>query len=164
MTSYRHGDHVESTAGIRRLGRADGRTVAHFRDELSTWITDGFRLSDERRADILLAVDEALSNCADHAYEGRAESGPMRLTAEYDGGQDTLRFEVSDEGVWREPATTGATALRGRGLILMRSLADGVQIDRRADGTTVSIHFHDCPSETPLGETRELALSGSGPA
>jgi anti-sigma regulatory factor (Ser/Thr protein kinase) len=56
---------------------------------------------------------------------------------------------VKDYGAWTAPASRTATALRGRGIVLMNALADDVSIDGRGDGTTVSLRFSACRAKSP---------------
>ncbi|NUT56268.1 MAG: ATP-binding protein, partial [Thermoleophilia bacterium] len=72
--------------------------------ELRHWIE---KLSGEagatagQRADVALAVTEALTNVVMHAYVGRAGPGPMRiLAAQMD---HSLQVEVEDDGIGLGP-------------------------------------------------------------
>ena len=49
-----------------------------------------------------------------------------------------------DHGHWMEPETVVNNA-RGRGILLMRALADECTIDGGEDGTTVCLRFYGCP-------------------
>ena len=125
---------------LRRVGRADGHVVAAFRADVIEWLDDVFAISAERCADIMLATDEALSNCAEHAYRHHDAPGTMTLDVSHD--DDTLRVCVSDRGVWTAPLN--ARPARGRGIRLMRGLSDEVTIDKQLDGSTVCLLFGDC--------------------
>ena len=138
-------DPADCRQPLKRVGPAEGRTVAEFRANVDAWLHGAIAVSEERRADILLATDEALSNCADHAYRAQGEPGSMTLEMTPDSGR-ILRVCVTDHGVWQEPAPRATpTSLRGRGIRLMRGLCDDVSIDGRPDGTTVCLLFRDCP-------------------
>ena len=138
-------DPADCQQPLKRVGPAEGRTVAEFRANVDAWLHGAIAVSEERRADILLATDEALSNCADHAYRAQGEPGPMTLEMTPDSGQ-ILRVCVTDHGEWQEPVPRATpTSLRGRGIRLMRGLCDDVSIDGRPDGTTVCLLFRDCP-------------------
>ena len=157
-------EYVNSSEGaghLRQRGRADPVTVARFRSTLGEWLDATLSLSAERRADILLATDEALSNCADHAYRNRSEAGPMYLEVSLDRQESTVTVVVSDEGTWLEQAPPTSEGLRGRGTRLIRALADDVVIDATADGTTVRMQFLGCEvQETRRGRRR----TGTPPA
>ncbi|MDR7576704.1 MAG: ATP-binding protein, partial [Armatimonadota bacterium] len=88
---------------------------------------------------VQVAVSEAVSNIIEHAY-GPA-GGPIHLRASLAEG--LLTVEVRDVGRWRTPREEG----RGRGLALMRALADRVTIERGETGTTVRV---------------DIALTGAG--
>ncbi|WP_372512680.1 ATP-binding protein [Mycobacterium yunnanensis] len=51
---------------------------------------------------------------------------------------------ITDHGRWVDP--TAIVTSRGRGIMLMRAVADDLTIDGRDDGTTVCLHFHRCPA------------------
>ena len=87
-------------------------------------------------ADIVLVVNEACSNSAEHAYRGR-EPGTMWVEAALDDGH--IHIKVSDSGSWKTPPADPGT--RGRGLLLMRALSEAVDLDGTADGTTVGMRF-----------------------
>lgn len=108
------------------------------------WLGRHFRLGAERGNDLLLAVDEALANAAEFAYVDAARRGTVDLSATYDDAADTLAVTVNDRGRWRQQAPEPATMpprpqVRGRGIPLMRALADRVTIDRSPQGTHVTL-------------------------
>ncbi|ADJ47634.1 anti-sigma regulatory factor, serine/threonine protein kinase [Amycolatopsis mediterranei S699] len=92
------------------------------------------RLSVERREDIVLAGYEAMANSAEHAYP-HGEAGPVDVRAEAQPGR--LTVTVTDYGTWRPPAASDG--LRGRGLLLIDTLADHSAQVHRDDGTTVTM-------------------------
>jgi anti-sigma regulatory factor (Ser/Thr protein kinase) len=97
-------------------------------------------------ADIVLVVNEACSNSAEHAYRGR-EPGTMRVEAAL--GDRHIHVRVSDSGSWKTPPADPGT--RGRGLLLMRTLSERVDIDGTAEGTTIGVRFafgEGAPEET----------------
>jgi anti-sigma regulatory factor (Ser/Thr protein kinase) len=87
-------------------------------------------------ADIVLVVNEACSNSAEHAYRGR-EPGTMRVEAAL--GDREIHVKVSDSGSWKTPPADPGT--RGRGLLLMRTLSERIDLDGTAEGTSVGMHF-----------------------
>lgn len=129
---------------VRRRVTADARSAARTRAEFGMWLDRHFRLGAERSNDLLLAVNEALANAAEFAYVDAARRGSVDLNATYDDAADTLVVTVSDRGRWRqklpEPATVPPRPqIRGRGIPLMRALADRVTIDRTLRGTHVTL-------------------------
>ncbi|WP_156686151.1 ATP-binding protein [Mycobacterium sp. Marseille-P9652] len=121
---------------------ADARSAARARAEFSAWLKGRFSLDDERFNDVLLAVNEAIANAAEFAYVDAPGPGTLDVTAAYDADSDTLAVRVDDEGRWREKVPQAAGALqqlRGRGIPLMRTLADEVTIDRTPGGTRVKL-------------------------
>lgn len=103
------------------------------REALGHWL-DSLGLSAERQEDVVLAGYEAMANSAEHAYRGR-EPGPIDVRAEALPGR--LTVTVSDYGTWQPPSDTNG--LRGRGLLLIDSLADHCDQVHRDDGTTVTM-------------------------
>ncbi|BBX47262.1 hypothetical protein GCM10009641_14610 [Mycobacterium cookii] len=138
---------IASTAGTcTHSGYADGDTVVEFRERLRAWLEDSVDLDPERVCDIVLATDEALTNVVDHAYQGIGRTGVVTLDLSYDADEAVINIRVTDRGHWLEPTPTPITAIRGRGLILMQALADSCTVDGRADGTSVSLIFRNCPA------------------
>ena len=90
-------------------------------------------LTPDEVFDMTLAVGEALGNAVDHTCAG----GVLVTVADY---PDRVCVEVSDCGCGfelaedEEPPEAGPCAERGRGIRLMRLLADSVTISRKASG------------------------------
>ena len=91
-------------------------------------------LSPDCADDLELTLSEAATNCVEHAYR---DGGPgefvWRLSREADGG---VQVQVQDFGRWRPPATD--PGYRGRGLDVIHSLGERVELRPSAQGTTVS--------------------------
>ncbi|WP_263550943.1 SpoIIE family protein phosphatase [Geodermatophilus sp. YIM 151500] len=119
--------HVELTAvpaalpGVRR--------------RFSAWLT-GLGMGEQDRVGVMVAVGEACANAAEHAYRG-TEPGPMWVTAEVDV-DGLLTVTVRDQGSWRPPDRDPGD--RGRGLLIMRQLVDGVSLVEDG-GTTVTMNL-----------------------
>jgi anti-sigma regulatory factor (Ser/Thr protein kinase) len=109
--------------------------LTDIRRRLTNWLVSA-GVQEALAADIVLVVNEALSNCAEHAYRGR-EPGTMRLEADFEDGH--LHIKVADSGSWKTPPTDPGT--RGRGILLMRALSEHVDVDGTAEGTTVGMRF-----------------------
>ncbi|MDT5018448.1 MAG: hypothetical protein QOD39_4608 [Mycobacterium sp.] len=129
-------------AGFTRIDSADAWSVARFRKELSQWLRAGFALDAARLNDVLLAVNEALTNAAEFAYAG--ESGTMRMQVRYYAAEGTLVIDVSDTGTWRPANPKTRSNTRGRGIPLMRALADRTTISPLPTGTEVKLQFAGC--------------------
>jgi serine/threonine-protein kinase RsbW len=130
------------------LGRGADDTVGRFVLEFRT---RSARLTDLRKAfdawlvavgvdddaayDLLVAVNEAVSNSVEHAYPPDVD-GTVRIGADVEP-DGTVVVVVADDGRWRVPPT--ALSDRGRGLLLMRENVDQVVVERTADGTAVSL-------------------------
>lgn len=103
------------------------------RRRLTDWLTD-LGMDENDRVGVMAAVGEACANAAEHAYRG-VEPGPMSVRAAVDP-DGVLTVTVHDDGTWRPPDHDPGD--RGRGLLIMRQLVDGVSLDDR-DGTTVTL-------------------------
>ena len=130
--------------GDLRTGTANAHTVAAFRRTFGHWLDQHLELDEERLADIVLATDEAMSNSVDHAYRVVECAGIVTLHVSYYPVTSELKIRVIDHGHWMEPETVVKNA-RGRGILLMRALADECTIDGGEDGTTVCLRFYGCP-------------------
>lgn len=101
--------------------------------------------------DIVLAVDEAVSNAVEHAYRGH-HSGAVTLCARAGPGATTVTVEVGDQGRWRPaPDDPGH---RGRGLPMIGALAGHVELIRTATGTTVTMTWTTPGPGQPRAQTR----------
>lgn len=121
---------------------ADPVTVAMLRDEFAGWLRRGGGIDETTMCDIVLAVNEALANSAEFAYlEGGACT--VDLEAVRDPRRRTVTVTVSDQGRWRETNPLERQRFRGRGIPLMRTLADSVIIDTSGLGTSVCLRFDD---------------------
>jgi serine/threonine-protein kinase RsbW len=115
------------------------RTVAvaerlpELREALARWLR-ALGLGSDREEDVVLAGYEAMANSAEHAYPA-GEPGLVDVRAEALGGR--LTVTVTDYGSWRAPVPTNG--LRGRGLLLIDSLADQCAQVHREDGTTITM-------------------------
>jgi anti-sigma regulatory factor (Ser/Thr protein kinase) len=117
---------------------ADASGAARIRNGFADWLHRHFSLSAERRSGVVLAIYEALANAAEFGYLDAPGHGTIAFAASYDDDLDTLAVTVTDRGRWR-PAGTATVpphhALRGRGIPLMRALADETRIDPSEHGT-----------------------------
>lgn len=99
---------------------------------------------------MILAVNEALANSAEFAYVAGGD-GTVDLEAVRDPGRRTLTVTVSDRGRWRETNPLDRQRRRGRGIPLMRTLADSVIIDTSGLGTSVCMRFDDVCADLAVG-------------
>jgi PAS domain S-box-containing protein len=118
---------------IHRTVNAD--QLGELRQQLSGWL-HGAGVAEERVADIVLAVNEAVANSIEHGYQGR-KPGKVRINGENDGARVDLK--VTDKGKWKPAATD--PGVRGRGLLLIRAVSDWLELDCTPKGTTVSMSF-----------------------
>lgn len=103
--------------------------LAGMRADVDRWLVELAMPADER-ADLVVAVNEAGANAIEHAYRDGLD-GDVTIEGDAD---DEIVIRIIDHGSWRfGPSDPN----RGRGLHIMRSLADGIEIMPREDGTTV---------------------------
>jgi anti-anti-sigma factor len=113
---------------------ADPAALPGVRRRLNSWLTT-VGTGEQDRVGVMVAVGEACANAAEHAYRG-SEPGPMSVSARVDV-DGVLTVTVRDEGTWRPPNRDPGD--RGRGLLIMRQLVDGVVLEEEDKGTTVTL-------------------------
>ncbi|HEV7421671.1 MAG TPA: SpoIIE family protein phosphatase [Mycobacterium sp.] len=123
---------------------AAAERLSEVRHRLSEWLRAA-AVTDDLASDIVLVVNEAATNCVEHAYVGRAP-GAMCVEARIVDG--TIRVRVVDDGNWRKPS--GDTRLRGRGLPMMDAISESVYVRRAPTGTTIDLRF-PLPAATGRG-------------
>lgn len=132
------------------------------RRHLGAWLA-GLGMGEQDRIGVTVAVGEATANAAEHAYRAGAP-GRMQVTAAVDvDGQ--LTVTVRDQGRWRPPDRDPGD--RGRGLLIMRQLVDGVSLQGE-HGTTVTLSLRlrrtpDDPERQPgAASTAEVVVDRAG--
>jgi anti-sigma regulatory factor (Ser/Thr protein kinase) len=93
-------------------------------------------LDEDTAEDVVLAVDEAVTNVVEHAYAGVAGAVRLQLTR-WECGE--LTVIVEDDGTWRPPPTD--PGFRGRGLSLITRLADHAHVNSTSTGTVVRMNW-----------------------
>lgn len=132
---------VANAERFERVGiSADAQTASDTRDEFADWLRECFALDPIRSSDVILAINEALANCAEFAYLGRPETGTMDVLAWHDAVDSTITVLVSDQGSWRTPLVPRIRA-RGRGIPLMEALSDRASIESSDHGTRVKLEW-----------------------
>jgi anti-sigma regulatory factor (Ser/Thr protein kinase) len=110
----------------------------------------------ERATDVLLCTAELAANACEHTRPG-ADQFLVRVLL----SQGTLRIEVHDRDP-RRPSRRAPDdqASSGRGLILVKDLADGCGIDPKpADGKAVWAHFDVSGGRSECSDSSPAALS-----
>lgn len=111
------------------------RSLAPMRAELRAWL-ESMGAEDDEIFDILVAVNEACSNAIEHPLLGPdADEHLVVLEGEVMRGE--VSIAVRNPGAWK-PAAQRKN--RGRGLELMETLMEGVEVTRLPDETTVRMH------------------------
>ncbi|MFQ2844187.1 ATP-binding protein [Mycobacterium sp. TY813] len=126
-------------AGSRSFATVVPATAKHVpavRARLRDWLaTTGLRRQDE----ILLAVSEAVTNAIEH---GSGCEARKTVAIEAFLRRDAVSISVSDSGRWvGDSSASRRSRRRGRGLTLIRGLADQVETVRTTGGTRVTLRF-----------------------
>lgn len=120
-------------------------TPGEVRRQLWRWL-EVLRWPREDAEDLLLAVDEAVSNAVEHAYNGpiparthRDGLGVELCVSDTTTTDDTHRVVVSvtDHGWWKPRAVSPGS--RGRGLQMMRALTHCLEVTATGSGTRVKM-------------------------
>jgi anti-sigma regulatory factor (Ser/Thr protein kinase) len=108
------------------------------RQRLRAWLT-GWGWADDDLDDIVMAVDEAVSNVVEHAYLAQPGPGDVRVHVRISVGVGERRavVAVTDKGRWRP--VPGDPGHRGRGLMMMDRFMASLRIDRGDAGTVVTM-------------------------
>ena len=137
-----------SAAGVANAERfertgiaADAESVCCIRERFAEWLERFFDLDPIRSSDLVLAINEALANAAEFAYVTTNSRGTGDLLARYDRHAGTLTATISDQGIWRPPNPEPRDRSRGRGIPLMKALADRVNIETSRGGTKVRLQW-----------------------
>jgi anti-sigma regulatory factor (Ser/Thr protein kinase) len=120
---------------------AEPQELARMRAHIADWAGE-VGLTADALVDLQLAVGEAAANGVEHAYRGRPPGSvevDLELQDRGSSGGAVVSVRVLDHGAWH-PAPVG-TGPRGRGLSLIRTLANGLDVSATGDGTEVSFEI-----------------------
>ncbi|MFC5206637.1 ATP-binding protein [Pseudonocardia sulfidoxydans] len=98
---------------------------------------------DEAVADVVLAVNEAVSNAVEHGCAQRCDGVRLDARVSTVAGRRRVDCTVHDCGDWDGVARRCAT--RGFGLPMIRELSDEVRIEHGGAGTTIHLTSLDPP-------------------
>ncbi len=118
---------------LRLPARVD--VVAEVRQRLRAWLHVHY-VHPDLVSDVVLAASELIGNSAEHAFAPDTP-GEVRFSARLADGLLVLR--VADTGTWQPPRRGPSS--RGRGLIIVRAVADSVEIDHTGSGTLITAVF-----------------------
>jgi anti-sigma regulatory factor (Ser/Thr protein kinase) len=136
----------ESCPSLRLRLPADPVTPSVARHQLRRWLGTSSWPSGQLE-DIVLAVSEAVSNAAEHAYLDQPH-GVIEVDAWAEataGGQRQVTVIVGDHGRWRTAPMDDEN--RRRGIPLMRACMDTVTIEQPDDrsGTCIVLRSRAVP-------------------
>ena len=107
---------------------ADPGVLSQIRRVMRRWLHE-HRMDEQDVPTVTLAVNEACANAIEHAYSPAPAT--FTLTAQVAG--DAVEIRVRDSGRWRPVRGDD----RGRGLTIIRSAMDDVDVRRHEDGTEI---------------------------
>lgn len=125
---------------LRHCGPAVPERLPALRHKLAAWARRQ-GLGADAIADLALACYEAMTNVVVHAYRGQLGLLDVRASRP----NHHLTVTITDHGSWRRP-TTHRSDLGGRGLSLIRMLADEADIVPGPAGTTVRLRWNLHPT------------------
>jgi anti-sigma regulatory factor (Ser/Thr protein kinase) len=105
---------------------AEPRVLSEVRRTLRRWLYEQGASSDDL-SEITIAVNEACTNAIEHAYS----PAPATFELEARKAGQELTVVVRDTGTWRSPRGEH----RGRGLKIIESAMDDVELNRSPSGT-----------------------------
>jgi anti-sigma regulatory factor (Ser/Thr protein kinase) len=105
--------------------------LSFIRADIESW-AKAAGMSEDGADDLVLATYEALTNAAEHAYESGRWTVDLVVVRTPEA---RIVVSVRDRGRWRPPPAD--PGFRGRGMTMMRSLADEIDVRSDADGTSV---------------------------
>ncbi len=109
----------------------DSSALAVARNDLRGWLRERGAHDDEI-FDIVFAVNEACSNAVEHPLD--VQDDEIQLAAELTDGR--VAIVVNDGGRWKSESDS---RYRGRGIQLMHSLMENVDVVQSSDGTSVRL-------------------------
>lgn len=110
-------------------------------ERLTEKVTRKLKISEPERVDICIAVTEAVNNAVEH---GNKLIKDKFVTLLFEYSDDKLRITVKDQGegfdleaVENPLSPENLTKPNGRGLLIVKSLMDKVEVSTSATGTKV---------------------------
>ena len=101
--------------------------VGFVRYDLGRWL-ERSGLRPETVSEVTLACSEACANAVEHAHETTRQL--VEVEALLDGAE--LELRIRDYGIWSDRL---GSPLRGRGLDMIRTIMDSLDVRRTARGT-----------------------------
>ena len=117
-------------------------------EEVYRWVNfhlERIGVTDAKKYEIVLAVSEAVTNAIRH---GNRENPESFVVIFFETFENEIVITVQDEGPGFDPdvlpdPTLGERLLtpNGRGIFLLRSLADDINFEFTSDGTILKVRF-----------------------
>ena len=122
---------------------ASGDTAKLAVDKLVDSLCERFNIGDTYYGNIMVALSEAMTNAIQH---GNQNNPAKKITFSYTASPKEIRFSIEDEGpgfdydhIPDPTAPENLEKLNGRGVFLMRHLAEKVEFEK--NGSVVKLEF-----------------------
>ncbi|SPM39962.1 stage II sporulation protein E [Mycobacterium numidiamassiliense] len=129
---------------LRIESAAAADELADVRHRLADWLREA-DVPGTAIDDIVLVINEACTNCVEHAYRGH-DVGTMLLEVKIVDAE--IQARITDSGSWKTPKINPGNS--GRGLVLMRILSNTMEITSSPTGTTIEITFRPPAGAEPV--------------
>jgi serine/threonine-protein kinase RsbW len=148
---------AERSEFVHRIWPAYPPHLAAVRAEVRRWLAP-LALPRDAENDLLLVVNEAASNCVEHAYTPATVDGTVELTFWTEPG--SVCVEIVDHGRWRTPSSqpTG----RDQGIAIMQRLIPVVLLHHDPRGTRVLL-LHPLPGPAARSAAEPAAEEPASP-
>lgn len=133
-------DHTLHRHTLHHRIPADPDRLTEVRHALATWAS-GIGMPTEQQEELVLAAYEAMANSVEHAYADYANGDAIVIVDATHHRDGAVTVTVTDRGRWKQPVPSNG--LRGRGLLLIRNLAQDTRIDTHDRGTTVTMAWRN---------------------
>jgi serine/threonine-protein kinase RsbW len=135
--------HPEEMIGEQRITFASKAENISIVEKLVNDICAAYHVSEDYYGNILVALTEAANNAI---YHGNKSDESKQVEIEFSSSEDTLTFTIRDQGpgfnpdILPDPTNPeNIEKPNGRGVFLMRHLADSVTFEN--EGRSVSLSF-----------------------
>lgn len=129
----------------------------HYIEEFIEKVSDEFKINTTYYGNILIAITEAVENAIKHGNKSNPDKN-VDILFEYDNSG--LKFTIQDDGEGFDfenlPDPTEINENVGRGIYLIRALADYVKFDNNGSKLEISFEIANISQQTAINRINEL--------